>query len=328
MDYRGLEDLLASSAELRAALGLESVPDPSTFHWFMRHRVTPTLRKAALATTLRLFRRRSRRGETVAVDATGFSRRPASHYYVRRMGRRQRARRFRMLSMVVGVRPQAICAQGVRAGPGSPSRLLPPLVRETVRHVAVRRLLADADSSMAPGGAGYREHHPGHGVPSRTGPDPLPASSAPLFPPPEIRSTVDRRDGRFGPQAEIRRSPDDPPLVATGPAGSPAGFGLQPSAGRCGSGDFFASLGSSALPRGSTAVRNAYGIPTPMRFSTEQRPATECLRLQTLRLGPTGPTSDRPVAAPGRPHHARPYVVPTLSIERILGVTGSLGLTC
>jgi len=43
-------------------LGLESVPDPSTFHGFMRHRVTPTLRKAALATTLRLFRRRSRRG--------------------------------------------------------------------------------------------------------------------------------------------------------------------------------------------------------------------------------------------------------------------------
>jgi hypothetical protein len=116
----------------------------------MRHRVTPTLLKAALATTLRLFRRRSRRGETVAVDATGFSRRPASHYYVRRMGRRQRARRFRMLSMVVWVRPQAICAQGVRAGPGSQSRLLPPLVQETVRHVAVRRLLADADYDSEP----------------------------------------------------------------------------------------------------------------------------------------------------------------------------------
>jgi len=150
MDYRGLEDLLASSAELRAALGLESVPDHSTFHWFMRHRVTPTLRKAALATTLRLFRRRSRRGETVAVDATGFSRRPASHYSVRRMGRRQRARRFLMLSMVVWVRPQVICAQGVRAGPGSQSRLLPPLVQETVRHGAVRRLLADADYDSEP----------------------------------------------------------------------------------------------------------------------------------------------------------------------------------
>jgi hypothetical protein len=208
----------------------------------MRHRVTPTLRKAALATTLRLFRRRSRRGET------GFSRRPARHDSVRRP-----ARRFRMLSMVVGVRPQAICAQGVRAGPGSPSRLLPPLVRE-----AVRRRWASADPSMAPGGAGYREHHPGHGVLSRTGPDPLPAPSAPLLPPPEIRSAVDRRDGRFGPPAEIWGGPDDPPE-----AGSPAGFGLQPSAGRCG------SLGSSALPRGSTVVRNAYGIPTPMRFSTE-----------------------------------------------------------
>jgi hypothetical protein len=68
-----------------------------------------------------------------------------------------------------------------------------------------------AGSSMASGGAGYREHHPGHGVLSRTGPDPLPASDATLFPPPEIRSTVDRRDGRFGPQAEIWRSPDDPP---------------------------------------------------------------------------------------------------------------------
>jgi hypothetical protein len=99
--------------------------------------------------------------------------------------------------------------------------------------VGLCRLRFRADSSMASGGAGYREHHPGHGVPSRTGPDPLPASSAPLFPPPEIRSTVDRRDGRFGPPAEIWRGPDDPPE-----AGSPAGFGLQPSAGRCGSGDF------------------------------------------------------------------------------------------
>jgi hypothetical protein len=133
MDYRGLEDLLTSSAELRVALGLESVPDHSTFHWFM-------------ATTLRLFRRRSRRGEMVAVDATGFSRCPASHYYMRRP-----ARRFLMLSMVVWVWPQVIiCAPGVRVGPGSPSRLLPPLVQETVRHGAVRRLLPSADPDAEP----------------------------------------------------------------------------------------------------------------------------------------------------------------------------------
>ena len=218
----------------------------------MRHRVTPTLRKAARATTLRLFRRRSRRGET------GFSRRPASHYYMRRMGRRQRARRFLMLSMVVWVRPQAICAQGVRAGPGSQSRLLPPLVQETVRHVAVRRRWADADSSMAPGGAGYREHHPSHGALSRTGPDPLPASSAPLLPPPEIRSTVDCRDGRFGPPAEIWRSPDDPPG-----AGSPAGLSLQPSAGRCGSGDFLRLWVHRLSPVGRRSVEVLTASPLP-----------------------------------------------------------------
>jgi len=83
--------------------------------------------------------------EAFPAGETGFSRRPASHDSVRRP-----ARGFRRSSMVVGVRPQAIWAQGVRAGPGSPSRLLPPLVQETVRHGAVRRLLASADSDSEP----------------------------------------------------------------------------------------------------------------------------------------------------------------------------------
>jgi len=38
-----------------------------------------------------------------------------------------------------------------------------------------------------------------------------PSIHATWLPPPKIRSTLDRRDGRFGPQAEIRRGPDDPP---------------------------------------------------------------------------------------------------------------------
>jgi hypothetical protein len=180
-----------------------------------------------------------------------------------------------------GPAPGHLCPGG-SGRPREPVSVASAVGRETVRHGAVRRRLAGrlrfrADPSMAPGGAGYREHHPGHGVLSRTGPDPLPASSAPLLPPPEIRSAVDRRDGRFGPPAEIWGGPDDPPE-----AGSPAGFGLQPSAGRCG------SLGSSALPRGSTVVRNAYGIPTPMRFSTEQRVITHALLLN-CRTAVKGP---------------------------------------
>ena len=126
-DYRGLEDLWASSAELRAAWGLEvDVPrvhaasgDPHVAEG------GPGDDPAAVV-------------EVFPAGETGFSRRPASHDSVRRP-----ARGFRRSSMVVGVRPQAIWAQGVRAGPGSPSRLLPPLVRETVRHGAVRRRLAE-----------------------------------------------------------------------------------------------------------------------------------------------------------------------------------------
>jgi hypothetical protein len=127
-DYRGLEDLLASSAELRAALGLESVPDHSTFHGFMRHRVTPTLRKAALVPEAfpaggdRLFpapgppRLREASGKAVPDVVDGR----------------------------VGPAPGHLCPGG-SGRPEGPSRLLPPLVRE-----AVRRLLADADYDSEP----------------------------------------------------------------------------------------------------------------------------------------------------------------------------------
>ena len=253
MDYRGLEDLLTSSTELRVALGLESVPDHSTFHWFM-------------ATTLRLFRRRSRRGDGSRGCHGLFpvSGQPLLH-------ETSSEAVPDVVDGRVGPTPGHLC-------PGDSGRSREPVsVASAVgsgdgaswsrpASVALCRPRCRADSSMAPGGAGYREHHPGHGVLSRTGPDPLPASDATLFPPPEIWSAVDRRDGRFGPRAEIWRGAGDPPLVAIGHVGFPAGFGLQPSADGCGGGDFFASLGSLPPPRGATNVRNAYGIPTPMRF--------------------------------------------------------------
>jgi hypothetical protein len=253
MDYRGLEDLLTSSAKLRVALGLESVPDHSTFHWFM-------------ATTLRLFRRRSRRGDGSRGCHGLFpvSGQPLLH-------ETSSEAVPDVVDGRVGPTPGHLCPEGLgrsrepvsvasAVGPGDGASWSRPA------SVALCRLRFRADSSTAPGGAGYREHHPGHGVLSWTGPDPLPASDATLFPPPEIRSAVDRRDGRFGPQAEIWRCPDDPPLVAIGHVGFPAGLGLQPSSDRCGGGDLFASLGSLPPPRGATDVRNAYGIPTPMRF--------------------------------------------------------------
>jgi hypothetical protein len=144
LDYRGLEALLVSAAELRAALGLTAVPDHSMAHWFMRHKVTPTLLKRVRTTTLRLFTRRYRRGRRiVTVDATGYSIRPTSRYYIQRWG--CWSPRYRLASTVVWTTPQVICAQVDRVGPGSQCRQLRPLVAEAQRVLPIARLLADAD---------------------------------------------------------------------------------------------------------------------------------------------------------------------------------------
>jgi hypothetical protein len=195
MDYRGLEDLLTSSAELRAALGLESVPDHSTFHWFMRHRVTPTLLKAALATTLRLFRRRSRRGGDGSRGCHGLFPTPGQPLLREAYGASSASEAVPdVVDGRVGPAPGHLCPGG-SSRPREPvsvaSALGPGDGASWSRPASVGRcrLRFRADSSMAPGGAGYREHHPGHGVLSRTGPDPLPASSAPLLSP--AGNTVD-----------------------------------------------------------------------------------------------------------------------------------------
>ena len=55
LDYRGLEALLVSATELRVALGLRTVPDHSTLHWFARHQVKPRLLVQVLEAAARLF---------------------------------------------------------------------------------------------------------------------------------------------------------------------------------------------------------------------------------------------------------------------------------
>ncbi|MBI3321068.1 MAG: hypothetical protein HYZ91_02235 [Candidatus Omnitrophica bacterium] len=155
LDYRGLEALLVSAAERRTALGLRTVPDHSMLHWFARHKVMPTLLKQVRTTSLRLFTRRSRRGRRImALDATGFSRRPASRDSVTRLGHGHWAQRFSLASTVIWTTPQVICAQEARVGPGSQSRLLQPLVEQTQAVGPIDRLLADADYARRPRIAG------------------------------------------------------------------------------------------------------------------------------------------------------------------------------
>lgn len=144
LDYRGVEALLASAAELRAALGLRRVPDHSTLHGFARYRLKPRLLVQVLEAAARLFPRRRNDRPIGALDATGFSRRPTSRYYSQRWGVWQS--RYLYWSTVVWTQPRVICAQHARVGPtGSQSRTLPALVAAARTVVPLHRVLADAD---------------------------------------------------------------------------------------------------------------------------------------------------------------------------------------
>lgn len=82
LDYRSTEALLACAQELRAALGLRTVPDHSTLWWFRRYKVTPRLLAQVLRATVQLFQGATVASAcTVAVDSTGFAREQASPYY-------------------------------------------------------------------------------------------------------------------------------------------------------------------------------------------------------------------------------------------------------
>jgi len=142
LDYRGLEALLSSAAELRGALALRDVPDHSMLHWFARHKVTPRLLQRLLARTAQLFRRPRRGRHVVAVDATGFSRRSASRYYVAQL--RHWRHTYLQWATVVWTHPQVICAQQAYVGPNSGYRFLRPLVEQAQAVRPIQRLLADA----------------------------------------------------------------------------------------------------------------------------------------------------------------------------------------
>jgi len=143
LDYRGLEALLASAAELRISLGLRRVPDHSTLHWFARYKIKPRLLVQVLEAAARLFPQRKNGRHVVAVDATGFSRRHASRYYSLRHGVWHHS--YLLWSTLIWTKPLVICAQTARVGPGSQSLRLRPLVEQAQDVLPIHRLPADPD---------------------------------------------------------------------------------------------------------------------------------------------------------------------------------------
>jgi hypothetical protein len=144
LDYRRAEALLASAQELRAARGLHAVPDPSTRWWFRRHTVKPRLLARGLPASVRLFQRVAcSHSRTVAVDATGFARAPASPSYQRRAGTRDRARPWLKWSVAVWTDPLVLWGQVAERGPRGDHVEFRPLVAQTPARLPLTRLLAD-----------------------------------------------------------------------------------------------------------------------------------------------------------------------------------------
>jgi Transposase domain (DUF772) len=144
LDYRRAEALLASAQELRAALGLHTVPDHSTLWWFSHHKVKPRLLARVLTESVQLFQRAaSPRSRTVAVDSTGFARAQASPYYQLRAGKRHRARTWLKWSVAVWTDPLVLCGQVANRGPRGDHVEFRPLVEQTLARLPLTRLLAD-----------------------------------------------------------------------------------------------------------------------------------------------------------------------------------------
>jgi hypothetical protein len=147
LDYRGTKSLLASAQPLQVALGLPTGPDHSMRWWCSRHQVMPRLLERLLTETVRVFQRAATpRSRTVAVDATGFARAPASPSYQLRAGKRSRARTW--LKWSVAVCPDSLVLRGQVAdrGPRGDHVEFRPLVAQTLARWPCTRLLAAGGS--------------------------------------------------------------------------------------------------------------------------------------------------------------------------------------
>jgi hypothetical protein len=149
--FREAEVRLAEHSELRAALGLERVPDHTTLYRFMR-RVTDEMLDTvliAVATSLVPRRRgRKRKKAVVAVDATGLAPGSVSTFFINRRtdcGEGLEWRHWCKWTIVIDVLRRCVLAQGARQGPYNDCATLRPLVSAAHEVTPVGLVLADAE---------------------------------------------------------------------------------------------------------------------------------------------------------------------------------------
>jgi len=145
--YREAEVHLREHAELRAALGLERVPDYSTLYRCVRRTSEDELTRL-LQETLRRMPPPPPDGTTVAVDGTGLASGAISTFFVSRVRDRGEGftwRHWPKWVVVVDLPRQIILAQVAKPGPTNDGATLRPLL-EQARHLApIRCVLADGE---------------------------------------------------------------------------------------------------------------------------------------------------------------------------------------
>jgi hypothetical protein len=152
LTYRGVAELLADSAEIRRLLGLRRLPHYSTLARAADRLATYPVTALLLTRVVREAKRRGLLGDPVdraAIDGTCFESSHASTYFVRRVEgskeppRRLKSKTYPTLGVVCDCKSHLILSALPGTGPWPEHWTLPHLVRQAVRRVPIRRLLAD-----------------------------------------------------------------------------------------------------------------------------------------------------------------------------------------
>ena len=148
--YREAEVRLAEHQELRQALELESVPDHTTVHRFLRRLKEEDLAKA-LAEVVKRFPRYKGRRSIAAIDSTGLTMRALSTYFVQRRQHHSQKTKAPLTYywlkwlVVVDVSRHLLLAQAAHAGPSNDCCRLPQLLEQAHQLVPVQAVLADGE---------------------------------------------------------------------------------------------------------------------------------------------------------------------------------------
>lgn len=159
LDYRGVQDLLEVSDGLRAALGLEQVPDHSTLWWFAQRKLDEDRLQVALAETVHCLGAEQRRhaeekadgdavpptglSDQVALDSTGLFLGYSSRYFAWRAKRDRGQRGWLKWAGALWIGPQLLLAQRVRPGPCGDYGDLVPLASAAFAVRRFAQLIAD-----------------------------------------------------------------------------------------------------------------------------------------------------------------------------------------